>query len=250
MKRVIILIWIFLFLISGFALADPSSKQSQADKPKEKVHTKTYILQNIDPRKVEQTLKAYFYNCSYDRSGNMFTVVIPDRNLKKFEQLLKTLDVEKKTVVMRIFTVIASHEKKPVARGGEIINKDLNNVLNQLQKVLSFKSYRIDGVSALTVKDGQNRSRLRLSSSYSLDFQLSRIYVKDGKVRDRNVGFEFELRKKELLHFSNDKEPKATSTTLLASETTIKENGYLVAGVSKIGKNGDSLVLVINVVIQ
>ena len=33
---------------------------------------------------------------------------------------------------------------------------------------------------------------------------------------------------------------------LINTETSVKENGYLVAGVSKIGKNGDSLILVIS----
>ena len=37
---------------------------------------------------------------------------------------------------------------------------------------------------------------------------------------------------------------------LLSSETEIAENGYLVAGVSRIGNDGKSLVLVINAEIK
>jgi len=37
---------------------------------------------------------------------------------------------------------------------------------------------------------------------------------------------------------------------LIRTSTSINENGYLVVGVSKIGENGDSLILVINAEIK
>ena len=37
---------------------------------------------------------------------------------------------------------------------------------------------------------------------------------------------------------------------LISTQTSIKENGYLVAGVSTLGKNGDSLALIINAKIK
>jgi hypothetical protein len=150
---------------------------------------------------------------------------------------------------------VASQEGK----SSEITNKDLRNVLDELKKVLSFKAFHLDGVSALTVKDGQEYSRLQLSSNYSLDFRLLGVNIKKTKAGERTVGFHFELNRDtekpatKLLESNRKKTITSTGTkrvTLLESETSVKENGYLVAGVSKIGKNGNSLVLVINAVIQ
>jgi hypothetical protein len=255
MKKLLILLLMVLFMVSGLIPNNKSTQKKDTERAHEKVLTKTYVLDHIKPMAVEKTLSAYFYRCSYDRNGTMFTVVIPERNRKKFEELLNQLDVEKKSILIRIFTVVASQEGK----SSEITNKDLRNVLDELKKVLSFKAFHLDGVSALTVKDGQEYSRLQLSSNYSLDFRLLGVNIKKTKAGERTVGFHFELNRDtekpatKLLESNRKKTITSTGTkrvTLLESETSVKENGYLVAGVSKIGKNGNSLVLVINAVIQ
>jgi len=145
---------------------------------------------------------------------------------------------------VRIFTVIASQEGK----SGDIANNDLRQVLTELQKVLSFKAFRLDGVSALTLTENQKYSSLKLSSHSPLELRIEHISIGGQKRGERNVGFEFELRQLEKI-ISPKGDQSWTSETLIASETTVKENGYLVAGVSRIG-NGDSLVLVINAEIK
>ena len=240
MKKIIILMLILLFVISGYMYSQSEDKKS-TNRPD--WVTKTYVLKHISPKKVHNTLRRYFYESSYDRNGNMFTVMISKRNVSQFEELLKQLDVEKKTILIRFFTVIASLEGKSAA----VPNKDLQQVLAELQKVLSFKSFRLDGVSAVTVKESQTYSRLSLSSKSPLELTLERISIK-GETRDqRNIGFFLTLKHRPEPFITKD--DTGAYQTLIATETSVKENGYLVAGVSKIG-NGDSLVLVINAEIK
>jgi len=151
------------------------------------------------------------------------------------ESVLKS-DIKKKIILLRIFTVIAAKEGKTEP----IENKDLESVLAEVSNLLSFKSYVLDGASMITVKDGADFSRLALSSSTieDLRFDFKGISVLTGSNGKRSVKLEFWLIQ------SNN------SQVLLSSETEIAENGYLVAGVSRIGKEGKSLVLVINAEIK
>ncbi|MCP5102983.1 MAG: hypothetical protein GY950_06380 [bacterium] len=244
MKKVIILILMILLMFGVSSLAFGDSKKEDTKPPPTKKVTKTYVLKHISPRKVHKTLRAYFWNSSYDSGGgNMFTVEMPQKNVASFEEMLKKLDVEKKKAMLRVFTVIASNEGK----SDTIENKDLKQVLSELKKVLSFKAFRMDGVSALTVKDGQEYSTLMLSSKSSLRMELRAINFRKEQSSRQTVGFTFEL-SQQAKHSRKDGKP--IYSTLVASETSVKENGYLVAGVSKIGENGDSLILVINAEIK
>ena len=145
-------------------------------------------------------------------------------------------DVEKKTILLRIFTIIAAKEGKTEP----IENKDLGSVLAEVSNLLSFKSYMLDGASMITVKEGAEYSKLALSSSMSesMEFAFKDISVLINGRGQRSVKLNFWLRQT-----SNKEE-------LLSSETEIAENGYLVAGVSRIGNEGKSLVLVINAEIK
>jgi hypothetical protein len=244
MKKIIILILILLFVISGFGFTE--DKKAEEGKKKSTVSdvvTKTYVLEYVRPDVVRNTLRQYFGQYSYDNNSNMLTVKIYKDNIPKFEELLKKLDVEKKKILIRIFTVIASNEGKT----GAVQNKDLQQVLVELQKVLSFKSFRLDGVSAITVKDGQHRSQLLLASHSPLLLRLEDVSIKGEKQGQRTINFEFVLRQKTEPFVMKDGD--LVYETLIESETSVKESGYLVAGVSKIG-NGDSLVLVINAEIK
>ena len=244
MKKMIILLLIVLFLVSSIGFADEQKEGKGKNHSPNPGVTKTYILKHISPDVAHKTLRQYFWHGSYDRNGKMLTVEMPKENISKFEELLKKLDVEKKQILVRIFTVIASQEGK----NSPIRNKDLQQVLTELQKVLSFKAFRLDGVSAITVTENQRHSRLVLSSHSYLELRLEDIYIRGQKRGERTIGFGFELKKREKLIDSKDGQNWADDT-LIASETSVKENGYLVAGVSRIG-NGDSLVLVINTEIK
>lgn len=243
MKKIIILILILLFVISGFGFTEGKNAEEGKKKPTvSHVVTKTYVLKYVRPDVVRNTLRQYFGQYSYDNNSNMLTIKIYRENIPKFEELLKKLDVEKKKILIRIFTVIASNEGK----AGVVRNKDLQQVLSELQKVLSFKSFHLDGASAITVNDGQD-CELRLSSKSPLLLELDDISIKGEKQGERTIAFEFELRQKTEPFVLKD--GNIVYETLIESETSVKEKGYLVAGVSKIG-NGDSLVLVINAEIK
>jgi hypothetical protein len=244
MKKIIILMLIVLFVMSGFGFsAGKKAEDTKKRSSESEVVTKTYVLKYTHPEVVLKALRQYFGQYSYDESSGMLTVKIYQYNIPKFEEYLKQLDVEKKKVLIRIFTVIASQEGKT----GAVQNRDLQQVLLELQKVLSFKSFRLDGVSAITVKDGQHRSRLLLSSHSPLLLTLEDVSIRGEKQGQRTINFEFVLRQKTEPFVMKD--GNLVYETLIESETSVKEKGYLVAGVSKIG-NGDSLVLVINAEIK
>ncbi len=69
-------------------------------------------------------------------------------------------------------------------------------------------------------------------SGLNLDLMLRNISINKDKSGEKSVYFKFHL------------------IDYIESTTSLKENGYLVAGVSKIGKNVDSLILVINTEIE
>jgi len=235
-----ILILLFCFT---FIVFTQEHKEAKLTSSYSEAVTKTYILKNVSPEIANRVLRPYFFDSSYDRNSNMFTVRIGKEMIPVFEDLLKQLDVEKRKISLRIFTVIASNDD----RRSEIANNDLNRVLNELKRVLSFKSFRLDGVSSLTVNEGQNRSELMLSSQSPLLLRLGDISIK-GDRPGRKIAFEFDLIQK---IFAGNKEGSNYSTeTLIRSESSVKETGYFVAGVSKIGPNGDSLILIINAEIR
>ncbi|MCP5050369.1 MAG: hypothetical protein GY940_24610 [bacterium] len=239
MKKTILFVMMILLVLSSVAFGQERDRSN--DDYKE--ITKTYILQHVSPEKVSRTLRRYYLDASFDRSGNMFTVTIRKKQIADFEKMLKQLDVERRKIMLRIFTVVASSEGK----SDPINNRDLDQVLKKLQKVLSFKSFRLDGVSALTVKDGQRESSLLLASKSSLRLRMRDIVIrKSGSVN--NVEFWFQIDQQP--GNARNKDSGRIWDRLISSQTSVKENGYLVAGVSKIGKNGDSLVLVINATVE
>lgn len=240
MKKLIIFVLIILFILTNSTFAQKTEKQKK-EGPKRKTSssysnavTKTYFLKHISPREVQKALRYYFFNASILESKKMITVRIAKENIAQFEQLLKKIDVEKKTITFRIFTVIAS--QKP--NGGKIENKDLKGVIKELKNVLSFKSFKLDGVSLLSLKEGSNHNRVDLSSNFDgLELTLRNVNL----VKLPNKTYSIDIGELRLDEFNN---------RLLETKISIKENGYLVAGVSKIGKNGNSLVLIINAKIK
>lgn len=220
-----------LLLFSSFNFSQEKPKAGQTGYQPE---IRTYFLKHITPQDVKNSLRPYFFELSADRTGNMFTVMIAKDKIPEFERLLKKIDVEKKKIIFRIFTVIASNE----GNGAEIRNKDLKNVLTELKSVLSFKSYKLDGASLLTVKEGSEDNNITLLTKIpGLKLLLYGVKIKGDTVGKRTV----EIMALKL---------RAYEKTLIGTETSIKENGYLVAGVSRAGKNGDALVLVINAEIK
>jgi len=222
-KLVLILMVILLMLVGTSTISAEKTKSNQRV-----IVEKTYFLKNVSADFVVDSLKVYIMDKSYN--GNILSVTIRRDNVEKFEKLLKIIDVEKRKINFRIFAVIGKHE----GPGEKIENKDLKKVLDELMEVLSFKSFKVDGVASLAVMEGGKRSFIKLSSKSGLELTLylQKISVKKDKSGKRSVHFNFNL------------------ISLISSSTFVRENGYLVAGVSKIGKNGDSLILIINAEIE
>ncbi|MCJ7526058.1 MAG: hypothetical protein MUP71_12685 [Candidatus Aminicenantes bacterium] len=231
---VVILVLVFAFLP---VIAEEQKTQPAADNPgSEETVVKSYTLNYVSPKFIKESLGIYLRTCSFGEGSNLISVALYKKDIAAFEEQLRKLDVEKKTIQLRIFTVIASKEGK----SDTIENKDLKRVLAEVSNLLSFKSYVLDGASTITVKEGAGFSTLALSSAMSenMRFDFKGISVLIGRGGKRSVKLAFWLNQT-----SNKQE-------LLSSETEIAENGYLVAGVSRIGNDGRSLVLVINAEIK
>ena len=176
MRKSIIICMVILFFTFGLDYADTkkSTRQEHRKKSSPVVLTKTYILKHVTPNEVRNALRVYFYESSYDRNKKFLTIQIPESNVAKFEELLKKMDIPKRTITFRIFTVTASKQGKMSPIG----NRDLKEVLAELQKLLDFKYFKLDGASLLTVKEGTNHSEIRLSSSLeSLYLELRNIII-------------------------------------------------------------------------
>jgi hypothetical protein len=236
MKKTLLVVFFVLMFALLPAIAEEQKTQQSTDRSgSEDVVTKTYTLRYVTPGYISDSLKIYLINCSFGEGSNLISVILRKKNVAAFEEQLRKLDVEKKNILLRIFTVIAGKEGK----SDTIENKDLKRVLAEVSNLLNFKSYMLDGASAITVKDGTEGGRLGLSCSViDLRFNFYRVSILTASNGKRSVKFEFNV-----MQLNNNEE-------LLNSDSEIPENGYLVAGVSRIGKDGKSLVLVINAEIK
>lgn len=238
MKKMLFVLIVLLVFLAPPVFAEEQKEAPAAEMKRDMdVVTRTYTLRYVSPEFVREALSVYFMNCSYSRESNLISVVLEKSKVAQFEEQLRKLDVEKKAITLRIFTVIAAREGKSDA----IENKDLKRVLAEVSNLLNFKSYVLDGASAVTVRDGAYFGRMALSTSLSegLRFDYKGVTILTANSGKRSVKLEFSV-----LQQGGGKQE------LLSAETEIAEDGYLVAGVSRIGSEGKSLVLVINAEIK
>ena len=201
---------------------------------------KTYTLAHIKPEELLKAARVLLEDASF--SDNMITVLIWNGRIPKFEELLRKLDVEKKTVHFQVFAIVASRE--PGAKTNDAIeNKELKRVLDELRSLWNFNTYNIDGPSFVTVREGSEQSSLKLVTNRPLNLFLSNVKVVGEDIGKRTVSIE-ELKLTGLL--GRDQETVFLDTR----DTTLKENGYLVAGVSGYGSAAIALILVINAKIK
>jgi hypothetical protein len=215
------------------ATQEPSSMVSQ-------LVLKTYTLAHIKPEELLKAARVLLEDASF--SDNMITVKIWNGRIPKFEELLRKLDVEKKTVHFQVFAIVASRE--PGAKTNDTIeNKELKRVLDELRSLWNFNAYNVDGPSFVTVHEGSEQSVLKLVTNRPLNLFLSNVKVVGEDIGKRTVSIE-ELKLTGLL--GRDQETVFLDTR----DTTLKENGYLVAGVSGYGSAAIALILVINAEIK
>ncbi|MCU0237541.1 MAG: hypothetical protein MUC72_10715 [Acidobacteria bacterium] len=238
MKKMLVVLIVLLVLIALPIHAEEQKVAPAAETQNETgVVTRTYTLRYVSPEFIREALRVYFMNCSFSRESNLISVVLEKSKVAQFEEQLRKLDVEKKVITLRVFTVIAGKEGTSDA----IENKDLKRVLAEVSNLLNFKSYVLDGASAITVRDGADFGRLALSTSLSegLRFDYKGVTILTANSGKRSVKLGFSVQQQ-----------GGGKQELLSAETEIAEDGYLVAGVSRIGNEGKSLVLVINTEIK
>jgi hypothetical protein len=219
---------------------DAAQQDIERDRQREIV-IKTYHLKFINPYEIKAAAKFYLVDSTVTR--NTITIQIRRYNIPKFEELLNKLDVEKKTILFKVFTVIASRQE--LKEKEDIENKDLKRVLNELESLWKFRSYKVDGPSFLTVKDGSGDNFFKLvSTSYNLNMHILHVSVKgDEEERIVSVG---QIQLKQIPDIRN----KVEHTLINTQNVTLEEKGYLVAGISGIGTSGNALILVISAEIK
>ena len=218
----------------------------QASQDPDEIVIKTYSLKFITPREISRAAKLYIIDST--GTEDTITVKIIKKNIQEFEKLLKKMDVEKKAVLVKVFTVMASKEQE--TQEDEVIeNKGLKRVIDELNSLWKFQSYKIDGSSFLTVKDGSGSNFFKLVSSTSnLNLHVFHVDVRGEKPGDRIVSIG-------TIHLKwVDAFGKNEQTLINTNDVTLKENGYLVVGVSgyPFGRRGvgRALILIINAEIQ
>jgi hypothetical protein len=259
-KKILSLFFVLMFVFavySGkmtFLSAQPIQKKQaktetskQVPKPYD-ILIKTYHLKFIKP--IELRNAARFYITDSTAYKDTITVKIFRMNISKFEELLKKLDVEKKAVLFKVFTVIASKEKESESQEGEVIeNRSLKKVLDELRNLWNFKSYKVDGPSFLAIKEGSGSNYFRLVSSlYTFNLNILHVNVKGEESRKRVVSVgQIQLSQ---TYYSVGKEE--TVTLIDTHDVSFKEKGFLVVGISgfRSGRRGNALILVINAEIK
>jgi hypothetical protein len=228
--------------------------RAEARSGEDEIAVKTYPLKYANYHLVWDAARMYLLDAS--GSDNTITVRIQKKNIPDFEALLKKLDVEKKNITFRVYTIIAARDaapdiiKKPETK--DIDNRDLKVALDEMKGLWNFKHYWVDAPSFMTVKDGSGGSELKLVSSL-LDYAdfgmaLRRVSVGGDELGKRTITVG------EVSLDLNVNTPNAQRTSRLIDtrDISLKERGYLIVGVSGLetGWNGLALILVISAEIK
>lgn len=217
--------------------------------PDGKTVTRTYELRHVTASSIRSILEPYIQQIGYSHGSQYMVITMYEKNVKAFEDLLGKLDRPRRNINFRIFTVIASNraDAKPTD-----LHPDLQGVVDELKKVLGYRSYRLDGVSTFMVMNGSDQNELELNSQVDdLYLMLYDVMISGAEnSNEKMIKLGLVLREQ----FGNVIVPadqKAINRQLIRVDSLqLKEGGYLVAGVSKLGENNDALVLVINAAVQ
>jgi hypothetical protein len=245
---------------SGAAVAASAEPQkaetarAEARSGEDEAVVKTYTVKYIDYHEVLDAARVYLMNSS--GSGDTFTILIRKKYIPDFEAVLKKLDVEKKNIMFRVYTIIAARDvaqdilKKPETK--DIDNRDLRAALDEMKGLWNFKHYWVDAPSFMTVKDGSGGSNLKLVSGL-LDYAdftmaLRHVFVSGDELGKRTITMG------EIKLDLNVNAPNAQkiSTLIDTQDISLKEKGYLIVGVSGLetGWSGLALILVISAEIK
>jgi hypothetical protein len=258
-KNISILFFVLIFVFTTFPMKGTllsaelvqeeqanteSSKQVSQDP--EEIILKTYSLKFVNPLEIKMAAKLFLFESTV--TDDTITVRICRKDIPRLEELIKRLDVEKKTILIKVYTVIASKEKEP-QEDEAIENKDLRKVLDELRGLWNFKSYKVDGPSFLTIREDSGLDSFRLVSSVS-NFYM---HIVHAKVKGEEAGKRHVSIGQIQLKWRTGISAEHEQTLINTSNITIKENGYLVAGISGYGFSGKdtkALILIINAEIK
>lgn len=143
---------------------------------------------------------------------------------------------------LRIARAKAVSRESGPGQSDAIENKDLKKVLDELKALWNFKSYEVDGPSFLTVREESGPDNFKLVTNRALNLVLSNVKVRGDESGKRTISIE-QLKLTGMTNFVD-------YVFVDTHDVTLKEKGYLVAGVSGYGSASNALILVINAEIK
>jgi len=209
--------------------------------------TKSYSLKFASPSEFLSLVKPYMVG-EPALSGNTIVVRLYQSSVPAFEELLKKYDVEKKSVLFRIYPVFASRNnpeaKKTLPPTPEIKNPELKKVLDELKGLWNFERYEVDSPSLLLVKEDSGSNMLRLVSAQS----SLRLHVLYTKIRGEETGKRVVSIGQILLEQGLY---ESWETIIDTTDVSVKEKGSLVVGVggSRLS-SGTAIILIISAEIK
>jgi type II secretory pathway component GspD/PulD (secretin) len=136
---------------------------------------------------------------------------------------------------------ILNREQNP-EKSDTIENRELKRVLDELKTLWNFKTYEVDGPSFVTVREDSGPDNFKLVTNRALNLVVSNVKVMGDEPGKRTVSIE-QLKLTGMTNFTD-------YVFVDTHDVTLKEKGYLVAGVSGYGSSTNALILVISAEIK
>jgi hypothetical protein len=217
--------------------------------------TKTYELTYI---KASELLRlAKFYVMQSTGTESTLTVEINKSDIPNFEALIKKYDVEKKSIRLKVYAIVASRAGVPGAvpvsdktktsagKGATISgikdaieDKELKKVLDELKALWNFQTYEIDGPSYLSIRENSGSNNFKLVTDRYLNLLISNLSIRGEESDQRIISIE-QLKLAGKLNFNDE-------VYFDTHDVVMKERGYLVAGVSGFGSATKAIILVLS----
>ncbi len=246
----IISILVFVFALNLSATSIQTRQLSQEERRSKNAQLawewtevlKTYQLKHIKPEDLINATRLYIIDATVYK--NSVTIKITNKNVSTFEELLKKMDVEKKNILFKVYTIMAFRESAKKEEQVEIEDKGLKQVLDELEKLWKFHSYQIDKPFFITVKEESGSSFFKLASEFygSLGLRIQQVNLNSDKPGKRNITIG---QLKLLTSYMGIEQIFIDSNNI-----KVKEDGYLVVGVSGMTSRGKVLILVISAEIK
>lgn len=253
-KKILVLIGFLLFANAFSFTAITQQTESEAKKKlRAKIEKsrwenaqilKTYQLKHIRPEDLINATRLYTINSTVYK--DTVTVKILNKNVSTFEELLKKIDVEKKSIIFKVYTILASTDSKDKDEQKGIKDKGLKQVLSELENLWNFKTYVIDNPFIITVTEESGSNYFRLASNiYPLGIHIQNVHLNSAKPGERNIT----IGQIQLLRQYTDQDDLIF---IDSKSVVIKEDGYLVVGASGLSfpSKGRVLILVISAEIK